>query len=64
MLSALVRGDDTTTIARSLGVSTTTARGHVQGVLTKLGTHSRVAAVTTVVRSNLVNPRTGEWLVS
>lgn len=64
VLSALVRGDDTATIARALGVSTTTARGHVQGVLTKLGTHSRVAAVTTAVRSNLVDPRTGDWLVS
>lgn len=64
VLSALVRGDDTATIARTMGVSTTTARGHVQGVLTKLGTHSRVAAVTTAVRSNLVNPRTGDWLVS
>lgn len=64
VLSALVRGEDTATIARTVGVSTTTARGHVQSVLTKLGTHSRVAAVTTAVRSNLVNARTGDWMVS
>lgn len=64
VLSALVRGEDTSTIAHRLGVSRTTARGHVQGVLTKLGAHSRVAAVTIAVRSNLVNPRTGDWLVS
>jgi two-component system nitrate/nitrite response regulator NarL len=63
VLSALVRGEDTTAIARKLGISRTTARGHVQGVLTKLGTHSRLAAVTFAVRSGLVSPRTGDWLV-
>jgi two-component system nitrate/nitrite response regulator NarL len=64
VLSALVRGEDTTSIARALGISRTTARGHVQGVLTKLGTHSRLAAVTLAVRAGLVNARTGEWLIS
>jgi two-component system nitrate/nitrite response regulator NarL len=63
VLAALVRGDHTSSIARSMGISTTTARGHVQGVLTKLGTHNRVEAVTLAVRAKLVDPHTGNWLV-
>ena len=63
VLSALVRGDDTSTLARSLGISTNTARSHVQSVLTKLGAHSRLAAVQIAVRMELVDPRSGEWLI-
>ena len=61
VLTALVRGEDTGSLARTLGISHTTARGHVQGVLTKLGVHSRVAAVTLAVRGGLVDPATGTW---
>lgn len=63
VLSALVRGDHTSAIARSMGISQTTARGHVQGVLTKMGAHNRVEAVTLAVRAKLVDPHTGTWLV-
>jgi two-component system nitrate/nitrite response regulator NarL len=64
VLSALVRGDDTATIARSMGISRTTARSHVQSVLTKLGAHTRLAAVTLAVRTGLVSPKTGIWATS
>lgn len=63
VLCALVTGLDTRALARSLGMSANTARSHVQSVLTKLGTHSRLAAVRVAVRSGMVDPRTGDWLV-
>jgi two-component system, NarL family, nitrate/nitrite response regulator NarL len=63
VLCALVRGRDTVALARSLGMSSNTARSHVQSVLTKLGTHSRLGAVRVAVRSGMVDPRTGDWLV-
>jgi two-component system nitrate/nitrite response regulator NarL len=63
VLSALVRGEDTAALARSLGMSTNTARSHVQNVLTKLGTHSRLAVVRVAVQMGMVDPRTGDWLI-
>jgi len=63
VLSALVRGDDTSTLARSMGISTTTVRGHIQNVLIKMGAHSRIEVVTTAVRAGIVS-QTGEWLAS
>ncbi|GII21799.1 response regulator transcription factor [Planosporangium mesophilum] len=62
VLGALVRGDDTTRLARSLGIAAATARCHIQNVLTKLGAHSRVEAATSAVRHGMVNPETGAWL--
>ena len=64
VLSALVRGDDTTKVARSLGISTNTARCHIQSLLTKMGAHSRLEVATTAVRHGMVNPQTGDWLIS
>ena len=64
VLSALVRGDDTTHLARSLGITSATARCHVQNVLTKLGAHSRVEAATSAVRYGMIDPETGDWLVA
>jgi two-component system nitrate/nitrite response regulator NarL len=63
VLCALVRGRDTVALARSLGMSANTARSHVQSVLTKLGAHSRLGAVRVAVRSGMVDPCTGDWLV-
>ena len=63
VLSALVRGDDTSMLARSMGVSTTTVRGHIQNVLIKMGAHSRLEVATTAVRVGVVS-QTGEWLAS
>jgi two-component system nitrate/nitrite response regulator NarL len=62
VLSALVRGDDTNRLARSLGIAAATARCHIQNVLTKLGVHSRLEAATTAVRNGMVSPETGAWL--
>lgn len=62
VLSALVCGNDTKKVARSLGIAATTARCHIQSVLTKMGAHSRLEVATTAVRSGMVNPTTGEWL--
>jgi two-component system nitrate/nitrite response regulator NarL len=64
VLSALVRGDDTAKVARSLGIASATARCHVQKVLTKLGAHSRVEAATSAVRYGMIDPETGEWLAA
>lgn len=62
VVTALVRGTNTTSIAGSMRITEATARCHVQAVLTKLGAHSRLEAVTTAVRYGLVDPCTGEWL--
>lgn len=63
VLGALVRGQNTTRLARELGIAGTTARCHIQSVLTKLGAHSRLEAATTAVRFGMVNPETGCWLL-
>jgi DNA-binding NarL/FixJ family response regulator len=63
VLRSLVRGEDTATLARSLGMSANTARSHIQSVLTKLGMHSRLAAVRVAVRTGMIDPRTSEWLI-
>jgi two-component system nitrate/nitrite response regulator NarL len=62
VLSALVRGDNTGTVARSLGITVATARCHIQKVLMKMGAHSRLEVATTAVRYGMVDPETGEWL--
>jgi two-component system, NarL family, nitrate/nitrite response regulator NarL len=62
VLSGLVRGDDTAKLAASMGIAATTARCHIQNVLTKLGAHSRLEAATSAVRYGMVSPHTGDWL--
>lgn len=62
VLGALVRGDDTPKLAKSLGISMTTARCHIQNVLIKMGAHSRLEVATAAVRTGIVNPQTGEWV--
>ena len=61
----LVRGEGTTSIARSMGVRVSTARSHVDAVLTKLNAHSRAQAVALAVREGLVDvdwpTGVGEW---
>jgi DNA-binding NarL/FixJ family response regulator len=63
VLCGLVRGDDTNKLARSMGIASTTARCHIQNVLTKLGAHSRLEAATSAVRHGMVSPETGDWLL-
>lgn len=53
-LALLVEGLSTKAMARRLGVATTTVRSHVQSILTKLGTHSRLEAASVAVRHGLV----------
>ncbi|BCJ34279.1 hypothetical protein Athai_17820 [Actinocatenispora thailandica] len=62
VLCRLVRGEHTAALARSMGVTPATARCHVQNVLTKLGAHTRLEAVTAAVRCGLVDAASGEWL--
>jgi two-component system nitrate/nitrite response regulator NarL len=64
VLSALVCGGDTKQVATTLGISHTTARCHIQSLLTKMGAHSRLEVATTAVRFGMVSPETGEWLVA
>lgn len=54
-LARLVRGESTTSMARSMGVRVSTARSHVDAVLTKLNTHTRLEAVAYAVREGLVD---------
>jgi two-component system nitrate/nitrite response regulator NarL len=64
VLGALVRGDDTKSVARELGITYTTARCHIQSLLTKMGAHTRLEVATTAVRYGMVSPETGEWLIA
>jgi two-component system nitrate/nitrite response regulator NarL len=62
VLSALVQGAGTSQLAHSLGISTTTARCHIQSVLIKMGAHSRLEVTTAAVHAGLVSAKTGDWL--
>lgn len=53
VLDRLVRGETTQVIAAGLGVRTSTARTHIQSVLTKLGVHSRLEAAALAVREGM-----------
>jgi two-component system nitrate/nitrite response regulator NarL len=64
VLTRLTRGESTLTLAKAMGVTRSTARTHVQSVLTKLGVHSQREAVIEAARYGLVSVETGEWLVS
>jgi DNA-binding NarL/FixJ family response regulator len=57
VLEALVEGAGTHHLAALLGVSTATARTHVQNVMTKLGAHSRIEAVAIAVDRGIVGVR-------
>lgn len=63
VLGSIVRGQSTVVMAKALGVSTATARGHVQSVLMKLGVHTRLQAAVLAVREGAVSAETGEWLL-
>ncbi|HEY0812426.1 MAG TPA: response regulator transcription factor [Pseudonocardia sp.] len=53
-LALLVEGCGSRAMAQRLGVSTATARGYAQSVLTKLGVHSRLEAASMAVRFSLL----------
>jgi len=58
-LGRLVRGESTAGMARAMGVRVSTARTHIDAVLSKLGAHSRLEAVAYAVKEGLVD--TGGW---
>ncbi len=56
VLGRLTEGDGTAEIAHRLGMTTNTARTHVQNMLDKLGVHSRLEAVALANRVGLDDP--------
>jgi two-component system nitrate/nitrite response regulator NarL len=54
-LGRLVRGESTAGMARAMGVRISTARTHIDAVLSKLGAHTRLEAVAYAVREGLVD---------
>lgn len=54
VLSLLAKGADTAAVTTQLVVSRSTARKHIQGVLHKLGAHSRLEAVAIATRLGLL----------
>jgi DNA-binding NarL/FixJ family response regulator len=55
ILRLLTAGLPTADIAAQLFISHATARNHIQAVLTKLGAHSKLEAVTIALRENLLS---------
>lgn len=56
VLQMMAAGLDARAIARRLGISLHTCRGHVKAVLGKLGAHSQLEAVAIATRRGLVRP--------
>jgi DNA-binding NarL/FixJ family response regulator len=54
VLTLLGEGLDVTSIARHLGITVNTSRGHVKSLLVKLGTHSQLEAVVEAVHQGLL----------
>jgi DNA-binding NarL/FixJ family response regulator len=54
VLARLVRGESTTSMARSMGVRLSTTRTHVDSILIKLGVHSRREAVAYAVKEGII----------
>ncbi len=61
VLRRIVMGQSTVEMAKSMGISRSTARTHVQNVLQKLGVHSRLQAVAAVSRSGGAD---ASWITS
>lgn len=57
VLTRLVYGENTTSMARSMGVRPSTLRTHIDSVLIKLGVHSRLEAVAYAVREGIIEVR-------
>jgi DNA-binding NarL/FixJ family response regulator len=54
VLKRLVAGQNTAELARDMGVRYSTARTHIQNMLTKLGVHSKLEAVAFAVSNRVV----------
>lgn len=55
VLERLVRGESTADLARAMNVRYSTARTHIQSMLTKLGVHSKLEAVAYAVANGVVD---------
>ncbi len=55
VLARLAKGVDARSIARELGISVHTCRGHVRSLLGKLGAHSQLEAVATAIKVGLLH---------
>lgn len=60
VLERLVQGQDTAGLARDMGVTYSTARTHIQNLLTKLGVHSKLQAVA-LIRALVDEPEMTGW---
>ena len=56
VLRLLTSGEGTSSIAKELTISKTTARNHIQNILAKLGVHTRLEAVAHALRHRIVDP--------
>jgi DNA-binding NarL/FixJ family response regulator len=56
VLGLLAGGLGNAVLAERLGVSINTVRHHVQSILTKLGVHTKLQAVTMAMREGLILP--------
>jgi len=56
ILAHLARGKSVSAIAEELSISTLTVRTHIRNLLSKLGVHSRLEAVTYAIRNGLIDP--------
>ena len=54
VLAGLVRGGSAEAVAAELGIRRSTARSHIQNVMSKLGVHTKAAAVSFAVGNGLV----------
>ncbi|HEX9697155.1 MAG TPA: response regulator transcription factor [Actinomycetota bacterium] len=54
VLALMGEGRDAQTIARSLGITVLTCRGHIKKIHSKLGVHSQLEAVVTAMRLGLL----------
>lgn len=57
VLQLLAAGLEARVIASEMGISVNTCRGYIKGLLTKLGAHSQLEAVTTAMRHGLIRDR-------
>lgn len=55
VLTLMGEGKDAQTIARSLGITVLTCRGHIKKIHSKLGVHSQLEAVVTAMRLGLLS---------
>jgi DNA-binding NarL/FixJ family response regulator len=56
VLILLIQGEGTGPIAKKLTISNSTARNHIQNVLVKLGTHTRLEAVAYAMKRKVIEP--------